>query len=94
VGRSVESKCLDCGKSFTASYGGGFTFHLLHCDKCGKEKSIGFDKIDQYKNDERVFEVYAGKCKCGGSYSFEAAPRCPKCRSVNIKKDGITIMYD
>ena len=37
--------CTKCGSPFTVSEGGGFFFHLLHCDKCGKEKSVGFDEL-------------------------------------------------
>ena len=45
MGYSTDAKCLDCGKVFEVSHGGGFSFHLLRCDKCGKSKSITFDKI-------------------------------------------------
>jgi hypothetical protein len=45
MGHSYKAKCNNCGHKFTASDGGGFRFHLLHCDQCGKEKSVGFDKL-------------------------------------------------
>ena len=47
MGHSAEVKCQDCGKIFEVSYGGGFSFHLLGCDKCGKTKSILFDEIPE-----------------------------------------------
>ncbi len=42
-----EAKCLNCGNKFKVSDGGGFIFHLLHCDTCGKEKSISFEKLGE-----------------------------------------------
>lgn len=37
--------CKDCGHRFRAESGGGFSFHLLRCDRCGKTKSIGFAEL-------------------------------------------------
>ena len=45
MGCQVNAKCLDCGNTFTVDQGGGFRFHLVRCDKCGKTKSIGFNKL-------------------------------------------------
>ena len=45
MGHRARAKCLDCGASFTVNQGGGFAFHLLRCDKCGKTKTVGFDLL-------------------------------------------------
>jgi hypothetical protein len=37
---------LDCGVRWRQSVGGGFLFHLLHCDRCGAERRIRFDEIE------------------------------------------------
>ncbi len=37
--------------------GGGFFFHLLHCDRCGAEASVGFDEIP---------DIHAGYLKGSG----------------------------
>jgi hypothetical protein len=47
MGHEVEAKCLDCGTTFTVMHGGGFFFHLVRCDKCGRTKSIGFDDLGE-----------------------------------------------
>lgn len=47
MGYQAEAKCLDCGKTFTVEHGGGFFFHLVRCDKCGKTKSVGFDELGE-----------------------------------------------
>ena len=128
MGHEYRTKCKDCGHKFTVSKGGGFIFHLLRCDKCGRTKSISFDKLgeihdrylkglpgpyaivtqkhdefvkDNYKGEplseeeyERLVELKVGNCRCGGKYTFNAKPRCPKCRSLKLEEGHITIMYD
>ena len=47
VGQQSNATCEECGRIFTLSVGGGFTFHLLRCDKCGKTKSIPFDDLGE-----------------------------------------------
>ena len=47
MGSQFNAICSKCGEKFTVSDGGGFFFHLLHCNKCGKEKSIGFDELGE-----------------------------------------------
>jgi hypothetical protein len=45
MGSSFGAICKSCNHKFTVCEGGGFLFHLLHCDKCGKDKGIGFGEI-------------------------------------------------
>ena len=45
MGCSGDAKCRKCGKEFEYSDGGGFFFHLVRCDRCGKTKSILFSKL-------------------------------------------------
>jgi hypothetical protein len=45
MGCTLTAKCLDCGESFTVDDGGGFCFHLLRCDRCGVERSVGFEEL-------------------------------------------------
>ena len=37
-------------------------------------------------------------CTCGGSYRYDARPRCPGCRSTqehwDVDPDGVMVMYD
>lgn len=109
--------CKDCGKKSMVSKGGGFTFHLLHCNKCGDEKEISFDELGDIqiryekrfntevekeaetlteKEYQKLVEQFAGKCKCGGKYKFNAPPRCFHCKSKNIEfdHDNPGLMYD
>ena len=45
MGKTYGAICNSCGHRFEAHDGGGFFFHMLHCDTCGKEKSVSFDKL-------------------------------------------------
>jgi hypothetical protein len=47
-------------------------------------------EVEYYKG----VEAFAGKCKCGGKYTFDAPPRCPKCQSTRIEEGKITMLYD
>ena len=130
MGSSIKVTCADCGTFYTSRQGGGFMFHLLHCDKCGNEKSIRFNELgeihlkylkglnapycvataghdryirENYPGDpidegeyHRLVEEFAGKCECGGKYTFNAPSRCPNCRSTNteVVQDGDFILYD
>ena len=36
----------------------------------------------------------AGNCECSGKFNFKALPRCPKCRSKDIREGETTMYYD
>jgi hypothetical protein len=43
MGESHMVVCSDCGQHFRMTSGPGMKFLVLHCDKCGRDKGIGFD---------------------------------------------------
>jgi len=45
MGYSYTASCRECGAEFIAREGGGFFFHLLHCDHCGHEKAVSFQEL-------------------------------------------------
>lgn len=45
MGMALRVKCKNCGEYYEIEEGGGFTFHLLHCDKCGSSKSVPFQDL-------------------------------------------------
>lgn len=47
IGARFHATCRGCGRSFTYYMGGGFAFHLLRCDRCGREKSLRFRRLDE-----------------------------------------------
>jgi hypothetical protein len=62
LGTMAEAECLDCKGQFSVSEGGGFAFHLLRCEQCGEETSVGFDELGDLhvrylKGSERPYTV-------------------------------------
>jgi len=47
MGHTVEAKCLECNATTTIHHGGGFTFHLLRCEKCGDSISVDFESLGE-----------------------------------------------
>jgi hypothetical protein len=47
MGMLYSAICNDCGAKFQVDEGGGFSFHLLKCDKCGESKSLSFDNLGE-----------------------------------------------
>lgn len=42
----------------------------------------------------RGIEGAAGNCRCGGKYTLDAPPRCPKCHSTRNEGGEIILFYD
>ena len=40
MGSANSVICRACGKHFQVRSGGGFFFDLLHCDACGRDRSV------------------------------------------------------
>ena len=89
MGSSYTARCKACGEVFTASSGGGFNFQLLHCDTCGKERARPLTPDLQPAPD-----YDDSGCGCGGRFTFDASPRCPKCRSAELEDLGNYVDYD
>lgn len=130
MGSGYKTVCKGCGRGFSFKAGGGFAFHLLHCDQCGREKAVDFAKLgeihlrylkglpgpysiatmehDQAVRErfpgeplseeeyERKVERFAGGCRCGGSFSLTAPPRCPRCHTAveDLDKLEPMVFYD
>ena len=95
MGCISEAICKDCGTRYSIQTGDGFANRDLHCDKCGKGKTVYFMELREAPSKYRSFEEYAGKCECGGNYTLDAPPRCPNCRSTNFEHDPTKFtLYD
>lgn len=99
--------CKSCEKKFNFRVGGGRYFHLLHCDTCGKEKTISFFELQKRghsiteelfwdKNYQQELEANILSCECGGLFKFYAVTRCPNCKGTDIEDDpnACFVMYD
>ena len=45
MGSTSGFTCRTCGAHFMAKEGGGFFFDLLHCDTCGRTRSVGHQDL-------------------------------------------------
>jgi len=45
MGTMSEAVCKECSYRFRVNEGGGFTFHLLRCIRCGRDKRVPFEKL-------------------------------------------------
>jgi hypothetical protein len=122
--------CGACRTNFSVNEGGGFTFHLLHCERCGGEATVGFAELGQVHqryvagldtpycvatrdrdkaiqmsftgeplNEDdyhEAVEATAGRCGCGGRFTFDASARCPECGSSSYEEQpgGEFACYD
>jgi hypothetical protein len=132
MGERVGCSCRTCGTRFTADFGGGFTFDLLHCDTCGLARGVGHQElgdihlrfvkglpgpyaVSRSAFDREIQREYPGEpltreeydaaaeatlepCSCGGSFCYDAPPRCPECRSTEdqweLDREAVQVMYD
>ena len=74
-------------------------FEQMRCEECGRATAVLVD--EQYLAGSpskaawaKRMEARAGKCRCGGQYTLQAKPRCPKCRSVDLDKGNVEVLYD
>ena len=87
MGKGISSMCMDCGEEFKVFRGGGFGYDRLHCDSCSATTDVLFDQKMYEKLEENYVawvERTVDKCSCGGSFKYDAKPRCPTCESENI----------
>ena len=84
MGQTIRTICLSCEHEFDHDYGGGFEYDQLLCDQCGKEYGVEKNKI-------LTNQI---QCRCGGVFTITAKPRCPKCRSIDLKEKEVLVYYD
>lgn len=99
MGQECGAICSKCGAKFRVADGCGESFYMLHCEECGKAKAVNFSELEKVRKKQgRKFtpSEVAAFCECGGQFSSEAKPRCPKCKSIVFKRDpgSENNMYD
>ena len=91
MGQQRDVVCKNCGHAYLVRIGGGFQFMLLHCDRCGLEESVTIEQIGSAIGAEgetgRWIEEHVEPCGCGGRFTPDAPPRCPKCKSDEFEDD-------
>ena len=88
---AFDAICKECGTRFSVSDGPGMVAMPYHCDRCGKEWWWEFKAKIPLDG-----TAHPPTCDCGGTFTSDAPPHCPKCRSTELERDpsGYEIMYD
>ncbi len=81
MGRGYQAICMKCLTSIETNDGAGMASMPLRCETCGKEWSWNFGPGGP------VGEPDPPPCECGGRFTSNAPPRCPKCRSTDLERD-------
>lgn len=91
MGRTYAAICNECGSAFEVSEGSGMAAMPLHCNQCGREWWWEFGPGGPITDEQPTRE-----CLCGGAFTEEAPPRCPSCRSRNLRHDPNQpeVLYD
>ena len=91
MGRGYQAICKQCGTQVEVNEGSGMIAMPFRCEDCGKEWWWHFGSGGPMGQ-----EADPPTCECGGRFTLEAQPRCPKCRSTDLERDpsGFEIMYD
>jgi hypothetical protein len=97
-------RCDSCGMTKAIGYDEVGDLHLQYIKGLPGPYNIATSEIDrdiqkytlvdpiseaEYHED---VEAFAGNCECGGKFTFNAPPRCPKCYSTRIEEGEIGIM--
>jgi predicted Zn-ribbon and HTH transcriptional regulator len=90
MGYGYDAICKECGTKFEVNEGPGMVAMPYHCDRCGKEWWW------EFRSKIPLDEPYPPTCGCGGTFTSDAPPRCPKCRSTSFEQDpdGMSMIYD
>lgn len=91
MGHTFEAICKACETRFEVSEGSGMIAMPYHCENCGKEWWWEFGPGGPTGK-----EPNPPTCECGGTFSLDAPPRCPACRSTDLERDpnGMSMIYD
>lgn len=99
-------RCDKCGKTKSVSFDDIPELHERYIKGLGGPYCVASMEQDkQIQDDDSIepisedsfheeMEKFAGKCKCGGQFTYDAKPRCPKCLSTSITLEAPTTYYD
>lgn len=99
-------RCDQCGVTKSISFDELGDLHVRYVKGLDRPWSVVSAHHDRYIQEEvpvepitedqynAGIETVAGACACGGHFSLNAPPRCPKCCSLRIEEGEAGLMYD
>ena len=110
MGAIYLMQCNSCGAEFEFSSGAGYGFTVLTCELCGGQETVsvselGPEMFSRGPHDDpggikaAFIESLAARKhsrKCPGNLKADSSPRCPHCRSLDVRadSDGSLLFYD
>ncbi len=109
MGSSHEAVCRECGTKFRVDIGASMSALQVRCKDCGRATFVSLEDIyakeaqdvpglgaddGSWSIRDRLAGELAATCSCGGHYTVDAPPRCPKCRSADLDIAPPDLMYD
>lgn len=92
MGQQGPATCRTCGHGFRVSTGGGYISQIVFCVDCGHGENV-FHNQEALGGDDP--EAVIGTCpRCSGQLRMNAAPRCPRCCSVEIELGPMDLRWD
>ena len=91
MGRGYQAICAQCDTTIEVHEGSGMYAMPFRCEECGLEWWWEFGPGGPTEK-----EANPPQCECGGRFTSDAPPRCPKCHSTELNRDpsGYEVMYD
>ncbi|VGO18070.1 hypothetical protein SCARR_00121 [Pontiella sulfatireligans] len=99
-------RCDQCGDSKQIAFDELGELHLQYLkglDGCYCVATLEYDEyvrkhapVTSITEEEyhRGISDFAGPCECGGRYTVDGLPRCPKCKSTRLEEGMVGPMYD
>ena len=99
-------RCDTCGATKSIAFDELGELHLRYLKGLSGPYCVASSEHDEYVQKHAAVEpisgaeyyseidAIAGECSCGGKFSLNSPPRCPKCRSTSIEIGEPTILYD
>jgi hypothetical protein len=104
--RFHQLRCVRCGQATTIGFDELGDLHVRYLKGSERPYTLVFEGEHRYVREHVDVEplsseeyyaavaAAAGNCDCGGTLSFDAPARCPKCGSAQIEEGPPLVCYD
>lgn len=86
-------RCNKCGETKSIGFDELGELFLRYEAGLGAKRVKGKKRMSEREYNKGV-ETFAGNCQCGGSFTFNARTRCPKCHSTKLERGEDVANYD
>jgi predicted Zn-ribbon and HTH transcriptional regulator len=99
-------RCDQCGQTKSIGFKEIGETHLRYLKGLSRPYSIVTSEHDKHVREtypgkplseneyQQAVEALIGQCFCNGRFRLKAPMRCPQCKSTDVRKDKVTLLYD